>query len=307
LLDADSSFPLDDFAPRSLDMFRYEGDQWGLPLQSQVRAVFYNPQLFDAAGVPYPQPGWTMEDFLATAQALTQGEGEKKRYGFLPLNGHTSDFIPFLAMQGASPWDDQDQPRFDDPAVVAAVRWYANLALVYGVMPNMPGENGDPGPGRIEVLYALVRAGQVAMWSDFTGLDRSDIWPVGVQVGIVPMPVAEPGEAGITNFVPSAFFISAQASHPEACWEWIRYLSNCPEIVTGLPVRHSVIESTAWATQAGAAAAAYRASQDYADVRYPANPQAAEQMGLLHQAVADILQGGEPEVVLGRAQQEAEQ
>ena len=36
-------------------------------------AIYYNKDLFDKAGVPYPKDGWTWEDFQDTAVKLTYG------------------------------------------------------------------------------------------------------------------------------------------------------------------------------------------------------------------------------------------
>ncbi|NIV40662.1 MAG: extracellular solute-binding protein, partial [Anaerolineae bacterium] len=87
LLDADPSVSLDDFFPRFLDAFRFQGNLWGIPTQAKVRVLFYSRDLFDAEGVPCPEAGWTLDDFLARTVALTKGDGAEKQYGFLPLNG----------------------------------------------------------------------------------------------------------------------------------------------------------------------------------------------------------------------------
>jgi len=67
LLDADPAFPIDDFYPQLLDSFRREGRLWGLPSGTTPYVIEYNKDLFDAAGVAYPAPGWTTDDFLAAA------------------------------------------------------------------------------------------------------------------------------------------------------------------------------------------------------------------------------------------------
>ena len=41
-----------------------------LPQNLSSLVVYYNRDLFDAAGVPYPEAGWTWDDFLAAAKAL---------------------------------------------------------------------------------------------------------------------------------------------------------------------------------------------------------------------------------------------
>lgn len=312
LIEADTSFSLDDFYPRFLDAFRYQGSLLGLPTQAQVRVVFYNRDLFDAAGVPRPEPGWTLDDFLARAIALTEGSGDEKRYGFLPLNGDASDLPVFVALQGAALWDETGQPRFDALDVVAAVRWYTDLALRYGVMPAFPDDLSERDPTAQETRYALVREGRVAMWTDFTGVDRSTVWPTDAQVGMAPLPAMSKAERpvgaeGVTEFLYEGLFIAADTPYPQACWEWLKFASAQAVAVRGVPARRSLLESATFVEQAGEeAVATYSASLEYAEAPPPATPEASAQLHYLYHAVAEVLIGTRPETALVEAQRQAE-
>ena len=72
---------LDDFWPRLLGAYNYDGVQYGLPTDLDLQLTWYNKDLFDAAGLSYPEAGWNWDDYLDTAKALTQGEGVGKTYG----------------------------------------------------------------------------------------------------------------------------------------------------------------------------------------------------------------------------------
>jgi ABC-type glycerol-3-phosphate transport system substrate-binding protein len=303
LLEADPAFSSADFSPRLLDSLRDRGDLWGLPFQAQARVMFYNRDLFDAAGVAYPQPGWTLDDFLAAAVALTQGAGDQKQYGFLPLNGDASDLTTFLALQGAYPWDERGQPRFDAPEMVAAVRWYTDLAMTHGVTPAFPNDLPDRDPQAQTTRNALVHAGKVAMWSDFSGVERRDVWPSAAAIGMAPLPV---GQAAVTQFLPQGLFIAADTPHAAACWQWIGFLSQQPAAMQGMPARFSALESPAFAAQVTSdVLSTYRALADYDDLPVTPSPEATAQLAYLHQAVADILDGARPEAALAQAQEQA--
>jgi hypothetical protein len=59
------------------------------------------------------------------------------------------------------------------------------------------------------------------------------------------------------------YFISASASpqNRQACWEWIKLLTESVDVVRGVPARRSVAESATYAQRVGQAqAAAYLAS-----------------------------------------------
>ena len=58
-----------------------EGEMYSefmLPYRTSKWAVFYNKTLFDERGIPYPESGWTWEDYARTAVKLTGQVGVDK-------------------------------------------------------------------------------------------------------------------------------------------------------------------------------------------------------------------------------------
>lgn len=76
---------LDDYFPLVLEHAMYNGRVYGLPWIGQPVIVYYNKDLFDQKGIPYPTDDWTWEDFRELAKQLT--DKEKGIYGttFLSL------------------------------------------------------------------------------------------------------------------------------------------------------------------------------------------------------------------------------
>lgn len=58
-----------------------DGCFYGIPFRSDYWFLFYNKDLFDAAGVDYPSNDLTMEEYDALARQLTSGDGAEKVYG----------------------------------------------------------------------------------------------------------------------------------------------------------------------------------------------------------------------------------
>jgi len=79
LAESDPALDVQDFFPGLLEHFRRQGRLWGLPASVGANLIFYNKGLFDRAGVQYPAPGWTWEQFLDTAARLTAGEGSDRQ------------------------------------------------------------------------------------------------------------------------------------------------------------------------------------------------------------------------------------
>jgi multiple sugar transport system substrate-binding protein len=57
------------------------GEVYALPFRSDFWLVFYNKDLFDAAGVPYPSNDMTLDQYDALARRVTRGSGANKTYG----------------------------------------------------------------------------------------------------------------------------------------------------------------------------------------------------------------------------------
>jgi multiple sugar transport system substrate-binding protein len=57
------------------------GELYALPFRSDFWVIFYNRDLFDAAGIAYPSNDMTLEDYDALARRLVRGSGANKTYG----------------------------------------------------------------------------------------------------------------------------------------------------------------------------------------------------------------------------------
>lgn len=78
------------YYPGVLRSATYQGRYYGLPWIANPLIVYYNKDLFDAAGVPYPPAagGWTWDEFIETAKALTRTVRDKngnpyQQYGYI--------------------------------------------------------------------------------------------------------------------------------------------------------------------------------------------------------------------------------
>ena len=265
-LDADPSFTTDDYFPQALQQFTYQGELWGLPADVTPYVVEYNKDLFDAAGVAYPTIGWTWDDFLEAALALTEGEGEEKQYGYVAEAFESSDMLLMIERLGATLIDESTEPAsftFTDPTVVEAVEWYALLSTEHEVKPVYITDITKllgAGSAYME-REALINEGRAAMWTN-SGTTAAIFGPRAVEnMGTAPLPAAADGSSRGSLLTISGYFISASTDSRLACWQWLTFLSEQPDAVMGLPARRSVAESDAYRALAGAERAeAYMAS-----------------------------------------------
>jgi len=289
-LEADGEPDETDFLPGLLERFRWQEGTWGLPAGVDPLVVFYDPAAFDDAGMVYPTAGWTWDDLLSQAQRLTQREGgQVVRYGFADLLGGGLESV--IEVQGAQivdPSVEPPRPMLDDPRTVAAVQWYADLALTHGVMLNPVQAEG-------ESLLAPLLEGRAAM---AVGLASS--WAAAVRdrpsLRVAPLP----GKGPLMDVY--GYFISAGTSHPEAAWRWLQFLSRQAAPPDLLPARRSLTLESALATAAGAEALApFQYAVEHA--LPPVRPVMVRVW--LSQALDQIFAGEAVEAAMSAAQQKA--
>ncbi len=64
-----------------IDSLTVDGKTYGVPFRKDNNLLFYNKDLFDAAGVEYPKDGMTLKEYEDLAAKMTKGEGNDKVYG----------------------------------------------------------------------------------------------------------------------------------------------------------------------------------------------------------------------------------
>lgn len=261
-LDADPSLSKDDFYPSIVEAFSYQGQLWALPAETNLAVVVYNKALFDAASLPYPTLDWTTDDFLETAVALTTGsDPETKQYGYVPQELEINDLSNFLERLGAQFLDESVDPpqlTFTHPDTIDAMRWFTGLTTEFAVKPTFNTQVFGGSVNFGEERKALIENGRAAMWTDQGFGSFPEISLEGLDIGMVPLPDGPDGTATADNLV-IGYFISAQTTQRQACWEWIKFLSEQPYIGNfgnTIPARRSVAESTAYAQAVGAEQAA---------------------------------------------------
>lgn len=94
-----------DYYEEPLRAFTYDGELQCLPQNISSLVVYWNTALFDAAGVEAPRAGWTWDEFVATATALTRG-GVKG----VGIDPSITRMAPFIWSNGGTIVDDDEKP-----------------------------------------------------------------------------------------------------------------------------------------------------------------------------------------------------
>ncbi|MFE5320480.1 ABC transporter substrate-binding protein [Paenibacillus sp. NPDC056579] len=68
----------------ALKEYSEKGEVYGLPYYRQANALYYNKDIFDKFGVPYPKDGMTWEETIELAKKVTRQDGGIQYYGLDP-------------------------------------------------------------------------------------------------------------------------------------------------------------------------------------------------------------------------------
>jgi multiple sugar transport system substrate-binding protein len=233
-----------DFYPQAMDPFRWHGTLTCIPQNLSSLVVYYNRDLFDRAGIPRPADGWTWDDFLHAARALTRDTGGKQRIDQYGLGTEVSIFrlAPFVWQNGGELVDDPKAPTrltLDAPATREAVQWFVDLQVKHRVVPDAVEEKAESSESRFLNgrlgMYLNSRRG-VPTYRTITSFD----WDVA------PLPRRRQ-RAGILHA--DAYCLTKASRNKAAAWAFIEFANSAEgqrSIVTSgrtMPSLRAVAES----------------------------------------------------------------
>ncbi len=218
LVKRDKAFHEQDYDPYWLVALKYKGRLAGLPWDPGMVVLAYNRNLFQKAGIPFPDPKtpMTWEDTIDIARRLVVDNGSQvDQWG---LEVWWSRFwwqIPrqlglLDVYQG-----DENVLKLDDPLALEGLQWLADLRMKYKVArpPNYSGP------------AAAFTNGNVGMSADGAwtwGTNRTklqDDWDVA------PLPQFK-GKKRITMGQASPFILATSSKVKDQAWQLMKYLSG---------------------------------------------------------------------------------
>jgi ABC-type glycerol-3-phosphate transport system substrate-binding protein len=238
---ADASFDAADFYPGVLEMLQGNAQTWGVPRALRLQLIYYNQYLFDQAGIAYPAPGWTWDDFLSTAKILTQAQADgNMRWGFTENGPSQFGLLRALDAQLLA----AGVAGLTTPETQAAVQWYVDLVKTHKVMP-VPAAYADAvqssGPGAGSDPWAAA-----AMFAGVANGVGPDSQGLAARIGVAPFPVGMNARTTPLEQSIDALVMSAATQHPEESWRWLVVASRSAGYAERwVPARRTRFEASA--------------------------------------------------------------
>lgn len=200
------------------DAYSTDGTPYALPSSFSNVVLFYNADLFDAAGIEYPTADWTWADEQAAAEKLTDS-GAGVWGDYQPISYH--EYYKAVAQAGGDfLTKDGSAVAFNSPEGLAAAEW-----LVGKSGTTMP--TAEQGAGTPDFDSGLFAEGKLAMWHTgiwmFGGLaDAGFTWDIAVEPGDTT-----PASALFSNGVA----VSAGTKNADAAQRFAEFLTSSKTMV----------------------------------------------------------------------------
>ena len=141
-MEADPTFDIGIYEPSWIDMWRQEDGVYGLPWDAFIFMLFYNKEIFDEKGLPYPDPNeaMTWQEVLATGQKIAEWDGAR------PITLGTKQWVGgwgtwwsqlTQAIDGWTLFDPEiTRLNMDQPEVFQVLDWFGEWVWKHKVEPT---------------------------------------------------------------------------------------------------------------------------------------------------------------------------
>ncbi|MCL2864060.1 MAG: sugar ABC transporter substrate-binding protein [Lachnospiraceae bacterium] len=177
-----------------VELYQDNGNQYGIPKDIDTIALWYNIEMFDAAGVDTPTEDWTWEDFYEAAVALTDADNGIWGTSWAPGDNQVGYWNVIYSFGGYVINDAQDASGFDNPETIRAMEFTERL--VRNAMPpvEIQAENEK------SVLFG---AGSIAMTTEgawmIPAFKENEAFHENVGVAMLPVDAVTGRRASIEN------------------------------------------------------------------------------------------------------------
>ena len=201
------------YYPRALEAFSYDGVQYALPATFSTVLLFYNADLFDAAGIEYPTADWTWVDAVAAAEAIKAlGDDTWGLYSptqfweFYKKAGQNGDCQFFN--------EDMSESTINSEACVSTLETMVGFQTS-GIMPTAA-ELSGVSDGE---LFTSGKLGMLVtgIWMFDAFKDVDFVWNVEVEPGI---------NQKANHFFANGVAVSADTANAEAASKWAEFLTS---------------------------------------------------------------------------------
>lgn len=197
-----------------VNLYTYNDHLYGLPYFLDAVGLYYNKELFDKAGVSYPDGSWTWDTIEQNAAKLT--DKQNGVYGYTALIDSQSGYYDLIHQAGGYIIsEDKTKSGFDSPEALSAFQWEKKL-MDQGYSPNAQ-QQLETKP------LQLFGSGKAAMFPAIS-VSAPELYKLlGDRLGVAPLPA---GKQKATIVHGLSWAMNEKTKHQQEAWDLIQVLSG---------------------------------------------------------------------------------
>lgn len=218
----EKEFKIDEFIPSSVEIMRINGHIYGVSSCTVSPVLYYNKDIFDKAGLPYPpsnpDKAWTWEEFVDVAKKLTIKDGDKTtQFGAYGLENFYMTTAAILENGGKVFNDDISKCLLNTPETKQVLQAILDLRKKEGVSPEaIVMEKIGMRPAQ------MLQSGKLAMLVDGSwALQELAQMKFPVGVGVLPK-----FKEALTHGQAHVHAAWIKTPNPQQAWTLISFLSS---------------------------------------------------------------------------------
>lgn len=232
-----------DMNANGLQLGALDGKTYGLAYTFSTPVLFYNADIFRAAGLDPEAPPRTWEEVKQAALAITENTGKQGFNGLFFATGSGTFLIQSVLMSngGLVVSDDRKTLRFAEPETVEALSMLKDLVASGALPATDPNSATESMASGGLGMYLTTSAQQRALMAA-----SQDKW----ELRAAPMPAFGDKPTRPTNSGSALFILAKDPVKQRAAWELMKYLTSAAgyTVITRdigyLPLRAEVMEKS---------------------------------------------------------------
>lgn len=196
--DVDANYYTEHYSEISLNnAMGSDGRIYGVPKDKDNVCLVYNKEMFDAAGLSYPDETWTWDDLVSASEKIYETTG---KYGFMAYADEQLGYWNFVYQAGGYILnEDKTAAGFTDPATVKAMKFYIGLQDYDWCPTQTYFAETSPGTAFFSEVGAMFLEGNWNLLSEMNNYpDMVGKWDIAV-LPMCPDPASGDGRATISN------------------------------------------------------------------------------------------------------------
>lgn len=199
-----------------------DGRMYGVPKDKDTVCLVYNKEMFDAAGVSYPDENWTWDDLVEASEKIYEATG---KYGYMAYADDQLGYWNYVYQNGGYILnEDKTAAGLDQPATIEAMKFYIGLQDNDWCPDQTYFAETAPGNAFFSEQGAMFFEGTWSLLSEMQNYpEMQGKWDVAV-LPKAPNPATGDGRATISNGL--CYATSADNQDNETVMNFLRWLGT---------------------------------------------------------------------------------